>query len=55
MTVDRRADQLHNKYVIKARRVDMTFCKTPQGQVGPIERKLLSYERVRGLVFGTFG
>ena len=50
-----RADQLHNEYVLKARRVDTAYCETPQGQVGPVERKLLSFERVRGLVFGAFG
>ena len=53
--VDRRADQLHNEYVLKARRVDTTYCGTEQGQVGPVQNKLLSYERVRGLVFGAFG
>ena len=33
----------------------MTYSETSQGQVGPVERKLLSYKRVRGLVFGAFG
>ena len=53
--IDRRADELHNEYVNKARRVDTLYCETQPGQVGPIEAKLLSYERVRGLVFGAFG
>ena len=36
-------------------KVDTAYCETPQGQVGPVERKRLSYERVRGLEFGAFG
>ena len=39
----------------KARRVDRIYCEIEPGQVGPVEAKLLSYERVRGLVFGAFG
>ena len=49
-----RADQPHNENVLKARRLDTTYCETPQGQVGHVKRKLLSYERVRGMVFGAF-
>ena len=39
----------------KARRVDRLYCDTEPGEVGHIEAKLLSYERVRGLVLGAFG
>ena len=39
----------------KARRVDRLYCEMQPGQVGPIEHKLLSFERVRGLVFSAFG
>ena len=39
----------------KARRADTLFVGTPAGEVSPVERKLLSYERVQGLVFGAFG
>ena len=52
---ERGVDQLHNEYVNKAKRVDMLNCETQPGQVGPIEAKLLSYERVMGMVFGAFG
>ena len=45
---------MHNEYVNKAKRVDMLYCETQPGQVGPIEAKLLSYEQV-GMVFGAFG
>ena len=48
-------DQLHNEYVNKARRMDRLYCETQPGQAGPIKAKLLSYERVRGMVFGAFG
>ena len=53
--IDRRADELHNEYVNKARRVDTLYCETQPGQVGPIEAKLLSYERVRGCCLGLSG
>ena len=53
--VDKRAEKIHEEYVEKARRVDRTYCETEPGLVGPVEAKLLSYERVRGLVFGAFG
>ena len=39
----------------KARRVGRIYCEIEPGQVGPVEAKLLSYEQVRGLVFGAFG
>ena len=53
--VDKRADQLHNEYVLKARKVDNAYCETPQGQVGPVKHKLLSYKRVRGWFLGLLG
>ena len=53
--MDRRAGQLHEEYVRKARNVDREFVGTPPGEVGPVEAKLLSFERVRGVVFGAFG
>ena len=51
--MDRRAG--HEKNIVKARNVDREFVGTPPGEVGPIEAKLLSFERVRGVVFGAFG
>ena len=43
------------EYVTKARSVDRQYVGTLQGQQGPVEAKLLSFERVRGAVFGAFG
>ena len=53
--MDRRARQLHEKYVCKARQVDLQY-------VGPIQRslsqwvgaKLLGFKQVRGVLFGGF-
>ena len=53
--VDLRADQLHEEYVRKAKDVDRLYLGTQPGHVGPVQAKLLSFERVRGLVFGAFG
>ena len=52
--VDRRAGVLHKEYLVKARTADQLYVGTPVGEVGPVERKLLSYERIQGLVFGAF-
>jgi hypothetical protein len=53
--VDRRAEALHQEYVAKARRVDRQHLGVGEGVVGPLEMKLLSFERVQGVVFGAFG
>ena len=53
--VDRRANQLHNEYVGKARKADQQFGGTLQGEVGQVERKLLTFPKVEGLVFGNWG
>ena len=53
--VDKRANQLHDEYVAKARKVDQTHGGVIRGQVGAVERKLLSYPKVEGLVFGNWG
>ena len=53
--VDKRAEQLHEEYVRKAKKVDRDYVGTQPGNVGPVQAKLLSFERVRGLVFGAFG
>ena len=39
----------------KARAVDLQYVRTAPGVVGPVEEKLLSFERVQGMVFGAFG
>ena len=53
--VDRRSGELHQEYLNKARAVDQQYVGTLPGVVGPVEQKLLSYERVQGVVFGAFG
>ena len=53
--VDIRAGQLHQSYVAKARATDRAYCGTPEGTVGPVERKLASMGEVEGLVVGAFG
>ena len=53
--MDRRASQLHEEYVSKARQVHRQYVGTMPGEVGPVEAKLLGFERVRGIVFGAFG
>ena len=39
----------------KAQRLDREFCATHPGVVGPVERRLLGFGPVRGLVFGHWG
>ena len=46
---------MHGEYLTKARTVDRLYVGTLEGEVGPVEAKLLSFERVRGVVFGAFG
>ena len=53
--MDIRANQLHQSYVAKARPTDQTYCGTPDGEMGPVERKLASMGEVKGLVVGAFG
>ena len=50
--VRRRADALPAVYMAKANQLDQQLCATPENEVGPIERRLLSYGPVRRLVFG---
>ena len=50
--VDRRAQAVPAEYVTKARRLDHRFCSTPEGEVGPVERRLERFGAVRGVVFG---
>ena len=53
--VDRRADLLQNEYAKKARKADTKYGGTPEGETGRMERKLLNFGRVRGLVIGAWG
>ena len=53
--VARRSHALPGEYARKAREIDQQFCGTARGAVGPVERKLRTFEAVRGLVFGAWG
>ena len=53
--VDRRANLLSGEYRKKARDVDRQYVGTPEGEVGPVERKLEQYGDLQGLVVGAFG
>ena len=53
--VDRRADLLQGEYLGKARKVDQKYGGTEVGKIGGVERKLLSFPKVRGLVIGAWG
>ncbi len=52
--VNRRADAVHGEYLSAARQLDRKHHKTPPGQLGPAEKILAEYPRVRGLVFGAY-
>eukprot|EP00973_Karenia_brevis_P089769 12399374-Karenia_brevis.AAC.1 len=47
--VSRRAAALPAEYTTKAHRLDVEFTGTADGQVGPVERRLVAYGPVRGL------
>jgi hypothetical protein len=51
--VDKRAAQLHEEYVGKARNADQQHGGTQPGQIGRVEAKLLSFPKVEGIVFGV--
>ena len=53
--VDKRAGQLHQEYINKARKADQEFWGVQPGTVGAVERKLLTFPQVEGLVFGNWG
>ena len=59
-----RADKVHAEYLAKARALDWKWCGAAarrsgrgagQGVVGPVERRLVSFGRVPGIVFGYYG
>ena len=53
--VDKRADQLHQEYVDKAKNVDQKFGGAQPGEVGRrVEAKLSTFPKVEGLVFGNW-
>ena len=53
--VDRRAALLQGEYILKARKVDQIYGGAMVGEVGGVERKLLRFPIVRGLVIGAWG
>ena len=53
--VDKRASTLPAEYRQHARKVDAEYGGVPQGVVGPVEAKLLSFPPLRRWVFGAWG
>ena len=53
--VNRRAATLPGEYVRHARSIDQEYGGIPQGTVGPVEAKLLSFPPLRRWVFGAWG
>ena len=53
--VDKRANQLHEEYLGKARTADQVHGGVQAGVVGRVEAKLLSFPKVEGIVFGNWG
>ena len=53
--MDKRADELQQEYMVKAREADRVHNLTPAGNVGPVEQKLISLGEVSGVVSGNFG
>ena len=53
--VDKRAGELPQEYLAKARKTDRKYCGTLPETTGPVETKLVSMGKVEGLVFGAFG
>ena len=53
--VDRRAGLLQGEYKRKARETDRVYGGVDQNAIGPVERKLMQYGEVVGLVMGAFG
>ena len=52
--VGKRAGALTAQYRTKARNVDRVFGGVPEGQVGPVQAKLMDFGKVEVLVFGAF-
>ena len=53
--VAKRAAEVHPDYVKKCKLKDREINNTPEGVMGPMMTKLLSYGRVKGLVVGPHG
>ena len=46
---------MHDVYVMKARNADLQYGGAVPGQPGRVERKLLTFPKVEGIVFGNWG
>ena len=53
--MDKRAEQIHQEYVVKARKTDQQHGGAEPGDIGGVERKLLTFPQVEGIVFGNWG
>ena len=53
--VDKRAALIHEEYLGKARTADRLYGGAVEGEQGRVERKLLSFPKVKGLIFGVWG
>ena len=53
--VDKRAGKLNQEYLDKARKADQDHGGVQPGILGGVERKLLTFPKVEGLVFGNWG
>ena len=53
--VSARAAKIQGEYVTKARNADRRWNGTAEGAMGAIERRLLEFGPIRGLVVGAFG
>ena len=53
--VARRARAIPAEYATKTATVDRVYCGTPSGEVGPVARRLMTFDPVHGLVFGAWG
>ena len=53
--VDRRANLLQNEYRRKARDADKNYVGHNSENIGPVERKLMQFGEIIGLVVGAFG
>jgi hypothetical protein len=51
----KRADHLNDDYVAKAKTADQVHGGVQARQVGRVETKLISFQKVEGIVFGNCG
>ena len=54
-SIDKRANLLQGEYRRKVVKIDREVLNTPQGQTGPLQRRLEEFGVIKGLVVGVFG